>query len=499
MGGTGFDCDRYLDAQKRAILERIDRFRGRLYLEFGGKLLYDFHAARVLPGYDPNVKLRLLEGLGDSAEILLCIHAGDIEKRRLRGDFGITYDSDALKIIDTLRGRGLSVLGVVVTRYRGQPSADAFMKGLSRRGVSVFAHPPTAGYPSDVGTIVSETGYGRNPYIPCTRPLVIVTGPGPGSGKLATCLSQLYHEHRLGTTAGFAKFESFPIWNLPLDHPVNAAYEAATADIADFNMIDPFHLRATGLEAVNYNRDVEAFPLLQMLFQRITGSADFYRSPTEMGVNRMADGIEDDGAVREAALQEMLRRYFRYRCEYATGLVESSAVEKVEALMEQYGLSPDRRSTVLPARGAAAAAGVRDPQGAALELPDGRVVTGKTSSLMTAPAALVLNTVKSLAGIPQDMHLLSPGTIDSIARLKSDVLGTAAPELDLEEVLIALSVSAMTNPTADLAMRSLAALRGCDAHLTAMPSPGDAAGLRKLGVTVTSDPAFLSGNLFAGD
>lgn len=498
MYGAGFDCDRYLEAQKQAIIERIGSVEGRLYLEFGGKLLYDYHAARVLPGYDPNVKLRLLGELSDNAEILVCIHAGDIEKRRLRGDFGITYDVDALKLIDELRANGLPVLSVVVTRYTGQPAAESFMKGLSRRGVSVFAHPPTLGYPSDIDRIASADGYGRNPYIPCSRPLVIVTGPGPGSGKLATCLSQIYHEHLLGTKAGYAKFESFPVWNLPLDHPVNAAYEAATADIADFNLVDPFHLKATGIEAVNYNRDVEAFPLLQRVYEKITGSTIVYRSPTEMGVNRIAEGMTDDAAIREAAGQELIRRYFRYRCEYVSGLVESTAVAKAESLLSQYGLSPERRSVVLPAREEKGGAAGRTPQGAALELPDGTIVRGRTSDLMSAASALVLNASKALSGLPREMHLLSPGTISSIARLKSTILGTQNPGLDLEEVLIALSVSAMTSPAADLAMTSLSSLRGCDAHLTSLPSPGDGSGLRELGINVTSDPGYPSGNLWAG-
>jgi uncharacterized protein (UPF0371 family) len=493
---SGFNCDTYLQAQEKAILERIERFDGRLYLEFGGKLMFDYHAARVLPGYDPNVKLRLLRELGDQAEILLCIFAGDIERRRVRGDFGITYDVDALKLIDDLRSNGLSVLGVVVTRFRGQPAAESFMKGLSRRGVSVFAHSPTAGYPSEVDLIASEAGYGRNCYIPCTKPLVIVTGPGPGSGKLGTCLSQLYHEHNLGTNAGYAKFESFPIWNLPLDHPVNAAYEAATADIGDFNMIDPFHMKAAGIESVNYNRDVEAFPLLQRLVERITGSTEFYRSPTDMGVNRMADGIEDDGIVREAALQEMIRRYFRYRCEYVSGLGEGTAVEKLEALLEQYGLTPERRAVVAPAREARSTATVRDGQGAALQLDDGKVVIGRTTDLMSAAAGLVLNAVKSVAGIPREMHLLSPGNIASISRLKTEIMKGSESSLDLEEVLIALSVSAMTSPAAEFAMKNLVRLRNCEAHLTAIPAVGDSAGLRKLGINVTSDPNFASNLLY---
>jgi uncharacterized protein (UPF0371 family) len=497
---AGFDNDRYLQAQTDSILARIDRIGGRLYLEFGGKLVHDFHAARVLPGYDPDVKLRLLERLGDRAEILLCIYAGDIERRRIRGDFGVTYDTDALRLIDELRRHDLKVMGVVVTRFQDQPAAVSFMNGLERRGVSVFVHSPTRGYPSDIELIASESGYGCNPMIPCERQLVIVTGPGPGSGKLATCLSQLYHEHRKGIEAGYAKFETFPVWNLPLEHPVNAAYEAATADIGDFNLIDPFHLESTGTVSINYNRDVEAFPLLKKLLERITGTASLYSSPTDMGVNRIADGITDDAAVRSAALEEMIRRFFRYRCEYATGIAEPESVRKIESLMSRYDIAPEQRRVVIPAREAAlnaVADAAIEGSGAALELPDGSMITGHNSSLMHAPAALVINAAKALAGIPREMHLLSPGTIASIANLKMRVMGASTCSLDLEEVLIALSVSATNNPAAEFAMRELVRLRGCEAHLSHIPSPGDSTGLRKLGVNFTSDPRFASGNLAA--
>ncbi|NLP05376.1 DUF1846 domain-containing protein [Candidatus Fermentibacteria bacterium] len=496
----GFDNEKYLAAQTAFILERIDRIGGRLYLEFGGKLVHDFHAARVLPGYDPDVKMRLLERLADGAEILLCIYAGDIERRRIRGDFGITYDTDALRLIDELRGHGLVVRGVVVTRFDDQPSATGFINRLERRSVQVFIHRATRGYPTDVELIASEQGYGMNPMIPCGKPLVIVTGPGPGSGKLGTCLSQLYHEHRHGVEAGFAKFETFPVWNLPLEHPVNAAYEAATADLGDFNLIDPFHLEADGTIAINYNRDVEAFPVLRKLLERITGAASLYRSPTEMGVNRIADGITDDDSVRTAAKDEIIRRYFRSKCEYATGIAEAESVRRIEGLMSRYDIEPEHRAVVPPARETArlrAEETSAEATGAALELPDGSVVTGHDSALMHAPAALVINAVKRLAGLPKDLHLLAPGTIASIANLKLMVTGASACSLGLEEMLIALSVSATTNPVAEFAMRELHRLRGCEAHLSHIPAPSDGAGLRKLGINFTSDPLFASGNLAA--
>lgn len=498
---NGFDNERYLREQTAAILERTARFHNKLYLEFGGKLLFDYHAARVLPGFDPNVKMRLLQQLKEMADILLCIHAGDIERRKVRADFGITYDADALKLIDDLRARHLDVTGVVITRYQDQPAAALFKTKLERRGIRVYTHRHTRGYPTNVDLIVSDEGYGANPYIETTRPLVVVTGPGPGSGKLATCLSQLYHEYRRGLAAGYAKFETFPIWNLPLKHPVNVAYEAATLDLQDVNMVDPFHLEAYGVTAVNYNRDIEAFPLLARILQKIMGESP-YRSPTDMGVNRAGFGIIDDAAVREAARQEIIRRYFRNRCEHALGLADEASLHRAQRLMEEVGVKPEDRAVVEPARRAARQAEERGKGhdgiycGAAIELADGTLITGYNSPLLHAASSLVLNAIKHLAGLPRRLDLLSPATLESIGRLKKNVLGGQSVSLDLEETLIALSISAMNNPAAQLAMEHLKDLARCEVHMTHIPTPGDDAGLRQLGVNLTTDPNFSSKNLF---
>jgi len=500
----GFDSERYLAEQTAAIDERVARFSDKLYLEFGGKLLYDFHAARVLPGFDPNVKLRLLQGLGDRAEVVLCIYAGDIEKKKMRADFGITYDADALKLIDDLREFGVVVRAVVITRFEEQPGALAFKRRLENRGIRVYTHRFTRGYPTDIDVVVSDEGYGANSYIETDKPIVVVTGPGPNSGKLATCLSQVYHDHRRGLGSGYAKFETFPIWNLPLTHPVNAAYEAATAELKDVNQLDHFHLDAHGERAVNYNRDIEAFPLLRRILERITGGASFYRSPTDMGVNRCGFGIVDDAAVREAGEQEVVRRYFRYACEHVMGLVDRETVQRLELLMDDLGLAPERRSVVAPAREAAARAQQKGKGndgiycGAALELADGTVVTGSNSPLLHASAALVLNAAKRLAGLPREMDLLPPSVIQALGHLKTEVLGGRRVSLDAEEALIALAVSATSNPAADAAVSRLKELRGCEVHLTHMPTPGDEAGLRKLGVNLTSEPDFATKHLFAG-
>jgi len=499
---VGFDNEKYLGEQSAAILERVERFGDKLYLEFGGKLLFDFHAARVLPGFDPNVKMRLLQKLKDKADILLCIYAGDIERKKVRADFGITYDVDALKLIDDIRDWGLEVRAVVITRFEEQPAAQIFRNKLERRNIRVYTHRATKGYPTDVDTIVSEEGYGANEHIETHKPLVVVTGPGPGSGKLATCLSQLYHDHKVGIHSGYAKFETFPIWNLPLKHPVNLAYEAATADIRDFNLIDPFHLDAYGKTAVNYNRDVEVFPVLRRILARIMGDEAVYRSPTDMGVNRAGFAITDDAVVRAAATQEIIRRYFRYSCEYAMGLTDRETVERVELLMDELGVEPTGRSVVAPARQAAEearSAGKGNKGifcGAAIELPDGTIVTGKNSPLMHATSALILNAIKRLAGIPDQLHLLSPTIIGSVAALKNDILNSRSPSLSLDEALIALCIGAATNPTAQLAMTKLKELAGCEVHLTHIPSPGDEAGLKRLGVNLTSDPNFSSKDLF---
>ena len=498
----GFDNEKYLEDQSGEILARVERFGDKLYLEFGGKLIYDYHASRVLPGYDPNVKMRLLVQLADRSDIILCIYAGDIERRRMRGDFGITYDADALKMIDDLAGWGLPVCGVVITRFDGQESAVHFKNRLERRGIRVYTHRYTKGYPTDVDTIVSETGYGANEYIETSKPIVVVTGPGPGSGKLATCLSQLYHEYRRGVHAGYAKFETFPIWNLPLRHPVNAAYEAAAADIGDVNQIDSYHLEAVSEIAVNYNRDLEVFPVLKRIMERISGEASAYRSPTEMGVNRIGFGIIDDGVVREAAEQEIIRRFYRYSCEYAMGIEDKKTVQRVELLMKELNIDPDDRRVTVAAHKAAeegAACGKGSDGiycGAALELKDGTVVTGKNSPLMHAAASLILNAVKQLAGIPDSIHLLAPQVTNALSHFKKDILGSRMVSLDLEETLIALSISAAVNPTAQAAVDRLKDLRSCEAHLTHIPTPGDEGGMRKLGINLTSSPNFASKDLF---
>jgi uncharacterized protein (UPF0371 family) len=458
----------------------------------------------VLPGFNPNVKIRLLRGLADRAEILVCIHAGDIDRKKVRADFGIPYDVDTLKLIDDLSERGLLVRAVVITRFDDQPAARVFKARLERRGVRVHTHRATRGYPTDVDLIVSDAGYGANEFIETERPIVVVTGPGPGSGKLGTCLSQLYHEHRRGVHAGFAKFETFPIWNLPLKHPVNVAYEAATVELRDVNLIDPFHLAAYGEQAVNYNRDVEAFPLLQRILERITGDGHVYRSPTDMGVNRAGFAIVDDAAARAAARQEVVRRHFRYACEYASGLVEREDSERSELIMRELGLAPTDRPVVAPARAAAAAAEAAGKGnngvfvGAAVELGDGTIVTGKNSPLMHAASAAVLNAVKRLSRMPDEIHLLAPEVMRSIAALKHDVLRMKSVSLDLEETLIALGMSAASSPAAAAAVQRLVDLRGCEYHTTHLPSPGDEAGLRRLGVQATSDPQFASSSLFLG-
>ncbi len=480
----------------------MKRFGNKLYLEFGGKLLFDYHASRVLPGYDPNVKMRLIRELKDKADILLCIYAGDIERKKVRADFGITYDADSMKLIDDLRNWGIDVRAVVITRFENQPAATLFKNKLERRNIEVFTHRFTKGYPTDVDSIVSAEGYGANPYIECAKPLVIVTGPGPGSGKLATCLSQLYHEHLRGTRAGYAKFETFPIWNLPLKHPVNVAYEAATADIRDFNLIDPFHLEAYGKMAVNYNRDVEVFPIVRRILGRITGGDSFYRSPTDMGVNRAGFAIIDDAATREAAKQEVLRRCFRYRCEYAMGLTDKETVQRVELFMKDFGLQPEDRVVVRPSWEAARIAQEKDKGnegifcGAAIELRDGTIITGSNSPLMHAASSLVLNALKHLAGIPDKIKLLPDAITDSVRNLKTSILQERSVSLDLEETLIALSISAATNPAAQLAMEKLTELRNCEVHMTHIPTAGDEAGLRRLGVNLTTEPHFSTKNLF---
>lgn len=502
MRDIGFDNQRYLKEQTSAIMERVKRFNNKLYLEFGGKLLFDYHASRVLPGFEPNIKMKLLQNLKEKADILLCIYAGDIERKKVRADFGITYDVDALKLIDDLRDWGLDVLGVVITRFDNQPAARIFKNKLERQNVKVYTHRYTKGYPTDTDTIVSDEGYGANEYIQTKNPLVIVTGPGPGSGKLATCLSQLYHDHKRGIKSGFAKFETFPIWDLPLKHPVNVAYEAATADIGDFNLIDPFHIETYKKPAVNYNRDVEIFPVLQRIFEKLMGTKSIYKSPTDMGVNRASSGIINDAAVRKGAEQEVIRRYFRYSCEYVMGFVDKDTVQRIELLMKKLNIKPEDRRVVEPARQAAQDAKLQEEGnkgifcGAAIELKDGSIVTGRNSPLMHAASSLVLKAIKKLAGIPDEIPLLSSGIIESISNLKKDILKSKSISLDLEETLISISISAPTSPTAQVALEKLNELRGCEVHMTHIPTPGDEAGLKRLGVNLTSEPNFSSKNLF---
>ena len=486
MANIGFDNEQYLLTQSERIRERIDQFGGKLYLEFGGKLYDDYHASRVLPGFQPDSKLRMLLQMKDQVEMVIAINAGDIEKNKVRGDLGITYDRDVIRLIDIFRSLGLYVSSVVLTRYSEQSAVRAFQSRLESLGIKVYHHYDIAGYPSDTTHIVSDLGFGKNDYIETSRELVVVTAPGPGSGKLATCLSQLYHEHERGVQAGYAKFETFPIWNLPLNHPVNLAYEAATADLNDVNMIDPFHLDAYGVTTVNYNRDVEAFPVLVAIFEKILGKCP-YKSPTDMGVNMVGNCITDDAVVREASCQEIIRRYYAVLCDQKQGKVGSDVVRKLELLMKKVGISPDQRKVIAPALARAEETGL---PAAAMELPDGSIVTGRTSDLLGASAALLLNALKALGGIRDELHLISPVVIDPIQHLKVDHLGNRNPRLHTDEILIALSISAATNPTAELAMEQLSKLRGCNVHSTVILSSADEKTFKRLGVNLTCEPKF---------
>ena len=498
----GFDNSKYLKEQSKSIMDRAAQFGNRLYLEFGGKLLSDYHASRVLPGFDPNVKLELLKRLKDKIEVIICIYSGDIERRKMRADFGIPYDIDTMKLIDELREGGINVIAVVVTRFNDQPIVKQFINKLERRNIKVYTHQSIKGYPTNIDLIVSEEGYGANQYIKTTKPIIIVTAPGPGSGKMATCLSQVYHENQMGLEAGYAKFETFPIWNLPLKHPVNMAYESATADIGDFNQIDPFHLETYDITAINYNRDVEIFPVVKKIMRRIMGNKLVYKSPTDMGVNKAGFAITNDDLVQHAAKQELIRRYFRYRCEYIMGLMDKKTVQKAELLMKELNLSPLDRKVVKKAHDASILAQRKGKgtegvfAGAALELKDGIIIMGNNSSLMHSASSLILNAIKALAHIPDDIHLLSPNILQSISNLKSEIFNNKRLSLNLEEALIALSISADFNPSAKVAMEKLKDLKGCEMHLTHIPTPGDEAGLRRLGLNITSEPNFSSKSLF---
>ena len=492
MKKIGFDNDKYLEIQSKHIQQRIAQFDNKLYLEMGGKLFDDFHASRVLPGFLPDSKIKMLTQLSDQVEIVIVINATDIEKSKVRGDIGITYDADVLRLIDAFRGNGLYVGSVVIAQYSGQSTADTFHKRLESLGVKVFLHYPIDGYPSNIPHIVSDEGFGKNQYVETTRPLVVVTAPGPGSGKMATCLSQLYHEFKRGVKAGYAKFETFPIWNLPLGHAVNLAYEAATADLNDVNMIDPFHLEAYGKTTVNYNRDVEAFPVLNAILEKISGTSP-YKSPTDMGVNMAGNCIIDDEACQEASRQEIIRRYYHTMCDQRLGRVDESAVVKLEMLMSRAGVSVDDRPVVAAALRRAAAT---EMPAAAIELPDGTVITGKTSSLLGASAAALLNALKALGGIDHRIPLIAPNVIEPIQNLKTHHLGNHNPRLHTDEVLIALSICATLNPVAGLALSQLSKLRDCEAHSTVILSSVDETTFRKLGVRLTCEPRYQTKKLF---
>lgn len=492
MRKIGFDNAKYIRLQSQNIRDRIAMFGGKLYLEFGGKLFDDYHASRVLPGFEPDAKVKMLLELKDDAEIVIAINADAIEKNKRRGDLGITYDLDTLRLIDAFRGIGLYVGSVVITQYTGQPSAQAFEKRLTQLGVKVYRHYPIADYPSNISFIISDEGFGKNDYIETGRKLVVVTAPGPGSGKMATCLSQLYHENKRGIKAGYAKFETFPIWNIPLKHPVNVAYEAATADLNDVNMIDPFHLEAYGKTTVNYNRDIEIFPVLNAMFEAISGESP-YKSPTDMGVNMAGFAISDNDAVCEAAKQEIIRRYYAALVSARQGLGEQNDAHKIELLMNQVGVSTSDRPV------AAAALKKAEETGApatAIELDNGTVITGKTSSLLGASSAMLLNSLKVLAGIPDDINLISPTVIEPIQKLKTGIMGNHNPRLHTDEILIALSICAVTSDVAKMALEQVKNLRGLEAHSTVILSRVDEQVFRKLGVNLTCEPKYQTKKLY---
>ncbi len=493
MSKIGFDNDKYIRLQSEHIRERIDMFGGKLYLEFGGKLFDDFHASRVLPGFAPDSKIRMLLKLRDEAEIVIVINAADIEKNKVRGDLGITYDQDLLRLIDAFRGFGLYVGSVVLTCYNDQPSATAFKTRLESLGVKVYKHYRIPGYPSDIPTIVSDEGYGKNEYIETERSLVVVTAPGPGSGKMATCLSQLYHDNKRGIRSGYAKFETFPIWNLPLRHPVNMAYEAAAADLNEVNMIDAWHLEGYGKTAVNYNRDVEIFPVLRAMMEKISGGECPYKSPTDMGVNMAGNCIFDDDACRLASHMEIIRRYYQALVNRRKGQGDGADVEKIELLMNMAGISAATRPVIAAANEKAEREGA---PAAAISLPDGTVITGKTSELLGATSAMLLNALKAFAGIDDKMHLISPEVIGPVQELKLRHLGNHNPRLHTDEVLVALSVSAVTNPVAKLAMEQLDRLHGCEAHSSVILAPVDENILKKLGINLTCEPKYQTKKLY---
>ena len=487
----GFDNEKYLKMQSAHIMERIEKFGNKLYLEFGGKLFDDYHASRVLPGFEPDSKLQMLLKLKEQAEIVIVISAEDIEENKIRGDYGITYDMDVLRLIDAFSGVGLMVGSVCLTKYAGQPAAEHFEKRLAELGIRSYRHYKIAGYPGDVEKIVSDEGYGKNDYIETTRPLVVITAPGPGSGKMATCLSQLYHEHKRGIQAGYAKFETFPIWNIPLKHPVNLAYEAATADLNDVNMIDPFHLEAYGVTTINYNRDIEIFPVVNAMFELIYGESP-YKSPTDMGVNMVGNCICDDEACCEASRQEIIRRYYKCLCDKKRFGETKDDIYKLELLMKQAGITVENRRVAKAALAREEACDGRPA--AAIELADGTIVTGKTGELLGASAAVLLNAIKVLAGIDHELELVSSENIAPIQQLKTEYLGSKNPRLHSDEILIALSATATGNEIAAKAMEQLNQLKGCEVHSTVMLSTADEQTFKKLGMHLTCEPKYEETN-----
>lgn len=494
----GFDHNKYLEEQSKYILERVNNY-DKLYLEFGGKLMFDLHAKRVLPGFDENAKIKVLHKLKDKLEVVICVYAGDIERNKIRGDFGITYDMEVFRLIDDLREHELQVNSVVITRYNDQPATTLFINKLERRGIKVYKHRATKGYPTDVDVIVSDEGYGQNPYVETTKPIVVVTAPGPGSGKLATCLSQLYHEYKRGNAAGYSKFETFPVWNVPLKHPLNIAYEAATVDLQDVNMIDPFHLEAYGETAINYNRDVEAFPLLKRIIEKITGKESVYKSPTDMGVNRVGFGIVDDEVVKEASKQEIIRRYFKTGCEYKKGYVDYETFKRTRIIMDALELKEEDRKVVGVARKKLEEIKSKQTEPAsaiAFELPDGTMITGKGSPLMDAASAAILNAIKYFAGINDEILLISPVVLEPILNLKDKTLQSKNIALNCEEILMALSICAATNPMAQVAVNKLTMLKGTQAHCTNIVGKTNEQTLRKLGIDLTCDQVFPTENLY---
>ena len=502
MKKIGFDSQKYIEEQSKYILERVNDY-DKLYLEFGGKLIGDKHAKRVLPGFDEDSKIKILQKLKDKAEVIICAYAGDIERNKIRGDYGITYDMDILKSIDEFTEYGLKVNSVLITRYSGQPATKVFINKLEKRNIKVYTHEAIEGYPYNIDQIVSDEGFGKNPYIPTTKPIVVVTAPGAGSGKLATSLSQIYHESKLGRIAGYSKFETFPVWNVPLKHPLNIAYEAATVDLKDVNMIDSYHYEAYGEVAVNYNRDIETFPVIKRIIERITNKESVFKYPTDMGVNRVGFGIIDDEVIKEASREEIIRRCFDTECFHKRGMVDDDVVNRIQVIMEEMELKKEDRHPVVPARDYAAKLkqeknllGLTPVSVMAFELPDGQIITGRSTDLMDSSAAAILNSSKYLANISDEILLLSPVILETIRKMKDVDLRSKITALNANEVLIALSISAVTNPTAQIAYEKLSALEGTQAHSTVMLNKDDEQILKRLGMDITSDPVFSSENLF---